>query len=77
MFVVDGVLNDGGAARQYGWGRYDAALIDVNGRREAVLAPALWGEIGALRIYDRPLRVTEVVGNFRHDSPRIKAGRQH
>jgi hypothetical protein len=28
-FVVDGVLNDGGAARQYGWGRIDPALGDV------------------------------------------------
>jgi len=30
-FVIDGVLNDGGAARQYGWGRFDPALSDVNG----------------------------------------------
>ncbi len=75
-FVVDGVLNDGGAARQYGWGRFDAMLQEVNGQRQITLAPRLWGEVGALRIYERPLRVTEVIGNFRHDSTKIKPGRR-
>lgn len=64
-FVVDGLLNDGGAARQYGWGRFDPALVEVVARPEITLGPALYGEIGALRIYDRALRVAEVVGNFR------------
>jgi len=76
IFVVDGVLNDGGAARQYGWGRFDPALLDVNGKRQTTLAPALWGQVGALRIYDRPLRVAEVVGNFRHDAPGINSGQR-
>lgn len=64
-FVIDGVLNDGGAARQYGWGRFDPVLSDVNGAPQATFAPALYGEIKGLRIYDRPLRTAEAVANFR------------
>lgn len=64
-FVVDGVLNDGGAVRQYGWGRFPAALGDVNGASEVTLAPSLLGDLGALRVYDRSLRTSEAVGNFR------------
>jgi hypothetical protein len=68
-FVVDGVLNDGGATRQFGWGRLDPALADVSGLKQAKVAQALWGEIGPIRFYNRPLRTSEAVGNFR-------AGRQ-
>lgn len=64
-FVVDGVVNDGGAARQYGWGRFDAALQDLNGLRTVTLASKLWGEVGLLHIYERALRTSEVIGNFR------------
>lgn len=63
--VVDGVLNDGGAVRQYGWGRFDAALGDVNGAREGKLAPAIFGQVKAMRLYTRYLRTSEAVGNFR------------
>lgn len=64
-FVVDGVLNDGGAVRQYGWGRFKPELGDVNGLKKGTLAPKLFGEIKALRIYDRYLRTSEAVGNYR------------
>ncbi|MBO0862510.1 MAG: exo-alpha-sialidase, partial [Chloracidobacterium sp.] len=64
-FVVDGVFNDGGAARQFGWGRLNPALGDVNGSKEAKIAQSLWGEIGTIRFYNRPLRTSEAVGNFR------------
>lgn len=67
-FVVDGVVCDGDAARQYGWGRFKAELQDVNGLRQITLAPHLWGELQALRVYDRPLRVSEAIGNFRAES---------
>ena len=63
--VVDGVFNDGGTLREYGWGRFGADLGDVNGTSEATIAPALFGDIRALRIYDRPLRTSEAVGNHR------------
>lgn len=64
-FVIDGVVNDGGAARQYGWGRIDPALGDVNGSPRATIAPALYGEVKTLRIYDRALSTSESVANFR------------
>jgi hypothetical protein len=70
--IVDGVLNDGGAARQYGWGRFAAAMQDVNGLRSVTLAPKLWGDVGMLRVYDRALRTSEVIGNFRAEAEKQK-----
>lgn len=65
MFVVDGILNDGGALREYGWGRFPQALGDVNGASQARLAPKLLGQLRAFRIYDRALRTSEAVGHSR------------
>ena len=65
-WVVDGVLNDGGAVRQYGWTRYPAALGDVNGSWQAKMAPSLYGQLRSLRIWNRYLRVSEAVGNWRY-----------
>lgn len=62
--VVDGVLNDGGAARDYGWGRFHADLGDVNGAPEARLGPKLFGTIHKCRIYERYLRTSEAVGHY-------------
>ena len=64
-FVIDGVLNDGGPVRQFGWGRFPKELADVNGARRARLAPELHGELGAFRIYTRMLRTSEAVANYR------------
>lgn len=64
-FVVDGVLNDGGSTRQFGWGRFDRELGDVNGSATAKIAPQIFGELKAFRIYDRSLRTSEAVGNYR------------
>ncbi len=63
-WVVDGILNDGGAVRQYGWTRFPAELADVNGASEAQVAPSLYGKIRSLRVWDRYLRTSEAVGNF-------------
>ncbi|MFW6437489.1 MAG: hypothetical protein ACOCZ7_00630, partial [Armatimonadota bacterium] len=60
-FVVNGRLGDGGEDRQFGWGRFSACLYDVTGGPELRIAPA----VRALRIYDRALRVSEAVGNWR------------
>ena len=68
-FVVDGVLNDGGATRQFGWGRFKPELGDVNGLSQVKLAPTLFGEIKAFRIYNRYLRTSEAVANFRNGLP--------
>jgi hypothetical protein len=63
--VVDGVLCDGGAAREQGWQRFDPAMEDLNGAADLTVAPSLKGEVGALRIYGRALRTSEAVGNWR------------
>ena len=60
MFVVDGVLCDGGEQRQFGWGRYSPRLTGVAGRANIVVDAAVAG----LRIYNRALRISEAVGNF-------------
>lgn len=62
--LVDGILNDGGAVRDYGWGRFPATLGGVNGAAEARLAPKIFGHVAKARIYNRALRTSEAVGNF-------------
>ena len=64
-FVVDGVLCDGGEKRECGWTRFPPALGDVNGSRDVSLGLNLHGRLGGLRIYNRYLRTSEAVGNFR------------
>ena len=64
-FVVDGVLCDGGETREYGWSRFPASLGDVNGNRDISLGLNLHGRLGGLRLYNRYLRTSEAVGNFR------------
>jgi hypothetical protein len=61
MFIVDGVLCDGGSERTQGFTRVNSDLGDVNGEGESRLqvSPA----IRTLRIYDRPLRTSEAVAN--------------
>jgi hypothetical protein len=60
-FIVDGVLNDGGQERQFGWGRFSPHLRTPNSGGKAKLAPAL----SSLRVYTRALRTSEAVGNYR------------
>jgi hypothetical protein len=64
-WIVDGILNDGGAVREFGWGRFSPELRDVNGAAAIKLAPVLYGQLGGFRIYDRYLRTSEAVGNAR------------
>lgn len=68
MFVVDGQLCDGGTARTHGWGRFDAAMRDVNGSNRMSIAPSLNGKLTMLRIYNRCLRNSEAIANYHHDS---------
>ncbi|MEO6808309.1 MAG: sialidase family protein [Isosphaeraceae bacterium] len=68
-FLVDGTLNDGGAVREFGWGRFAPELGDLNGLEKVDLAPTLLGQIKGLRIYDRPLRTSEAVSNWRSGTP--------
>ncbi len=64
-FIVDGVLCDGGEERAYGWARFHPCLGDVNGSETANIASSLHGSLYSLRLYDRYLRTSEAVGNFK------------
>jgi hypothetical protein len=66
LFVVDGILNDGGDQRQFGWGRFNPYLQEVNGKRYWTLGNKLSGEIRHMRIYKRALSVSEAIGNYRY-----------
>ena len=55
-YVVDGRFCDGGAERQFGWGRFSPTLRHVNGGALRI-AP----EVEQLSIHGRPLRTAEAV----------------
>jgi hypothetical protein len=58
-FVIDGVFNDGGATRQFGWTRFETSLADLNGDLQGN------SHVASLRVYKRPLLTSEAVGNWR------------
>jgi hypothetical protein len=60
-FIVNGVLCDGGDERQFGWGRFSPNLRTPNGAETLKIAPA----VQSLRIYNRALRTSEAVANYR------------
>lgn len=63
-FVVDGRLNDGGEARQFGWGRFSPNLYQVRssqGLQEIRRADS----VKSLRVYNRYLRTAEALALFR------------
>lgn len=64
-FVVDGQLGDGAKARPYGWARLPRDLRSIPTTKSLRLAPALRGELGGVRIYNRRLLVSEAVGHWR------------
>ena len=87
-FIVDGAVCDGGAQRQFGWGRFSPALRHVNSSvRNPIIAPGsksvqdgapaetknqrveIASSLRLLRIYNRYLRTSEVIGNFRAGPP--------
>lgn len=63
-FVVDGVLNDGGETRQFGWGRFNPYLQSVNGAEELKIGSEINGNIKQVTIYDRAIKVSEAIGNY-------------
>jgi hypothetical protein len=65
-FVVDGALNDGGTARQFGWGRFSPHLRGVNGDSVLRIRPSVGAcSVVGLRVYNRYLRTSEAIGNYR------------
>jgi hypothetical protein len=65
LFVVDGILCDGGEERQFGWGRFNPYLHDLNGTETWTLGKDLRGSISGISVYNRALRVSEAIGNYR------------
>jgi hypothetical protein len=61
-FVVDGLLNDGGEQRQFGWGRFNPNLRFVTGAAELRIANRA---IKRARVYDRYLLTSEAIAAFR------------
>ncbi len=59
-FVIDGVLNDGGDSRQFGWGRFSSHFQSINGATTLRLNHVL-----SLRIYGRALRTSETIASYR------------
>lgn len=72
QFVIDGVVNTGRNFRQFGWGRYS---VDMQGFIFKTLeihqmsgeSVNITSKITSLRLYNRPLMNTEVIGNHRFD----------
>jgi len=64
-WTFNGRLCDGGPSRQYGWTRYDRQIGKLTLSGNATVAPKTLLE---LRLFDRPLRTSEVVGL--HKAPR-------
>lgn len=64
-YTIDGVLNDGGTVRPFGWGRFVPSIDDVNGGTQAALAPKIFGSVKNFRIYSRMLTTSEAVSNYR------------
>jgi hypothetical protein len=59
-FVIDGKLNDGGDARQFGWGRFSPHLLGPAGDTKMQI-----GSVLRLRIYDRYLTTSEAIAAHR------------
>jgi hypothetical protein len=70
-YVINGIFNDGGKERMYGWGRLDATMGPVSSDKLKIGTIRTGGEhreknkIQTFRFYDRPLTVSECVGNQR------------
>jgi hypothetical protein len=70
QFVVDGIVNNGNDFRQYGWGRYrgsfkgfDFDTLEIGQLGRGPLKGL--GRLSNLRIYNRPLMNTELIGNHK------------
>lgn len=73
QFVVNGTVCNGRNFRQYGWGRFQAETMDLAFNRIEVGTLTYGyhrpqGRLTHLRIYNRPLMNTEIIGNHRYYS---------
>ena len=71
QFVVDGIVCNGRDFRQFGWSRFKANMgdfdfdnIKIGKLTKGALRP--YGKLNNLRIYNRPLMNTELIGNHKN-----------
>lgn len=64
-FIIDGKFCDGGDYRQFGWGRFSPNLRGENGGKYLKIGSEFDGLVKMLRIYDRSLKISEVIQNFK------------
>ncbi len=60
--IINGVLCDGGDARDFGWCRFSPQLIDLNGNTGIFIHDS----VKRLRVYNRALMTSEIISNYRH-----------
>lgn len=71
QFIIDGKVCNGRNFRQFGWSRFNANMDDFKFSKIEV-GDLKWGQIGSkgkltmLRIYNRPLMNTEIIGNHQN-----------
>ncbi|MCA9439036.1 MAG: hypothetical protein KC978_24840, partial [Candidatus Omnitrophica bacterium] len=63
-FIVDGRFQDGGDFRQFGWGRFNPNLRDINGDKNLQILSSENQKVLSLRIYNRPLMTSEIISNY-------------
>ena len=68
QFVIDGTVNNGRNMRAFGWGRYTADIKNFNFEKFEIGKLAresvnINGKISKLRLYNRALLNTEIIGN--------------
>ncbi len=65
IYVIDGIVCDGDEVRGRGWGRLPDGLHDLESEKMHV-GHNLSGVIKQMKIYDRALRISEVISNYNH-----------
>jgi len=71
QFMIDGTINNGREMRQFGWGRYTVDMSDfqfhtMETHKMAGESVNIISKITDLRLYNRPLMNTEIIGNHRY-----------
>jgi hypothetical protein len=70
QFVINGMVNDGGDSRQFGWSRFEGdmsqfgpAVLKTTKLKTGSFRPE--SSVKSVRIYNHPLMNTEIIGNHR------------
>jgi len=71
-YVINGIFNDGGTERMFGWNRFDRDMGQIASSQLKLADFKSWtglrtpNKLYAVRVYNRPLMVTECIGNYRN-----------